>query len=492
MATTLKNLDDIGKRLEILARQHKVPGASLAVLAGDELLDWSTGVTSLNTGVGVTPETLFQIGSNTKVYTATLVMQLVDEGTVDLDAPVRRYMPGLKLGDAKALSQVTVRMILTHTSGIEGDYFKAFGRGDAGVAEYVDSLGDIGNVHTPGSQWSYSNTSFVLAGRLLEVVTGQTYADLLKERIFKPLGLHSTTVLAEEMLAFRYAIGHVVPPGMHDPVVAPIALMPYSSAPAGSVTSATARDVLSFVRMHFEGGRAPDGSAVLSAASVRAMQEPQAKLPVSSLGEAMGIGWILSNWSGERVIGHGGGTIGQLSFLQALPDRGIAVCLLTNSATGGSLWRDLSRQLFDELAGVQTPSVPKPPVEPLKVDLERFAGTYRKYGTDTVLRVEDGKLIAAVTATGELAAFAPPQELVLVPLSDDTFYVSMAGTETVVQFLEFDRAGRPSYVHFGGRSSRRVGASGKASKASKPAKSKPKAKASTKRPASKKKGSRKR
>lgn len=478
MTTVLKNLDDIGRRLEILARQHKVPGASLAILAGDELLDWSTGVTSLSTGVEVTPDTLFQIGSNTKVYNATLIMQLVDQGLVDLDEPVRRYLPGLKLADAKALSQVTVRHIITHTSGIEGDYFKDFGKGEDAIERYVDSLADIGTIHPPGAHWSYSNSSTVIAGRLIEVLTGKRWADVLKERILVPLGLRGTSVVPEEMIAHRYAIGHIVPPGLTEPIVAPMVFLPHSCAPAGSLTSATARDVLRFVRMHLDGGRASDGTPVLSATSVRAMQEPQAKLPVSSLGEAMGLGWILSNWGGERVIGHGGGTMGQLSYLHALPDRRFAVCLLTNSMTGGFLWQDLGRALFDELAGVPMPSVPKPSAEPPSVDLDRLVGTYARLGSETEVRVEDGRLVATVKGTGEMAALSPPQTLTLVPLSEDTFHTSLMGQETVVQFLEFDRGGRPTYLHAGGRSSRRAGAPATARVAAK----KPKPNAKAKRP----------
>src|SRR5262245_61039015 len=113
MTTIVSKLNEIQSTLDALARQHKVPGASLGILSGDEFLEFATGVTNLNTNVPVTPETLFQIGSNTKVYTTTLVMQLVDEGKVDLDAPVKKYVPELKLKDKKAESAITVRMLVT-------------------------------------------------------------------------------------------------------------------------------------------------------------------------------------------------------------------------------------------------------------------------------------------------------------------------------------------------------------------------------------------
>ena len=164
MTTVVSKLTEIQSLLDALARQHKVPGASLGIYAGDEFVEFATGVTNINTNVPVTPNTLFQIGSNTKVYTTTLVMQLVDQGKVDLDAPAKKYVPELKLTDSAAEKAITVRMLLTHLSGIEGDYFDDFGRGDDGLAKYVESFATLGQIYSPGEMWSYCNSGFCLAG----------------------------------------------------------------------------------------------------------------------------------------------------------------------------------------------------------------------------------------------------------------------------------------------------------------------------------------
>jgi CubicO group peptidase (beta-lactamase class C family) len=189
MTTLVARLDDIQHRLDALARRHRVPGAALAIGQGDELLDFATGVISNRTGVAATPDTLFQIGSNTKLMTTTLIMQLVDAGEVELDEPVRRYVPALELAEPGAAEAITIRQLLTHTSGIEGDYFAEFGRGDDAVERYVASLRDIGLVHQPGQMWSYCNSGFVLAGHVAERLTGQPYHQLLRERVCEPLGL---------------------------------------------------------------------------------------------------------------------------------------------------------------------------------------------------------------------------------------------------------------------------------------------------------------
>src|SRR3954466_13339235 len=111
------------ERLSLLADKHGVPGASLAILSGDEVAEASYGVLNVRTGAPATPDALFQIGSITKVWTATIVMQLVDEGKLDLDRPVVTYLPEFKVADADVTRQVTTRQLLTHTSGIDGDLF---------------------------------------------------------------------------------------------------------------------------------------------------------------------------------------------------------------------------------------------------------------------------------------------------------------------------------------------------------------------------------
>jgi CubicO group peptidase (beta-lactamase class C family) len=450
MGKLVASLDGIQRALTALAAQHNVPGASLAVMDGDRIIEVATGVANVNTGVEVTPQTLFQIGSNTKLYTTTLIMQLVDRGKVDLDSPVRSYIDDFEVADRKATEEITVRHLLTHSSGIQGDYFDDFGRGDDGTRKYVESLRDLTQVHPPGDRFSYCNSGFVLAGHIVERVTGRYYHEVLRDDLLSPLGLRSTTVLVEEMIGFRYAAGHGGGEG-GKPQVVPEIMMSRSSAPAGSITSATARDVLGFVRMHLDEGEARDGSRVLSAKSVRAMQQPQYPMPGAAVPTHVGLGWMLSEWDGEPVMGHGGGTFGQLSFLQVLRDRRFGVCLLTNSSTGGLLWRDLGEWLFDELAGVTMPRVPQPPRTRPEVDLKAYTGRYERLSQEYELAVEKGELVMTATLTGPLAEKlgVAPQKMRLRPIDRERFYVKMPAGEALVVFQDFDDNGRPAYLFMG-------------------------------------------
>ncbi len=454
MTTIASKIGDIQVALDTLAKQHKVPGASLGILSGDELVEFATGVANVNTGVPVTTSTLFQIGSNTKLFTATLVMQLVDDGLIDLDTPIRKYLPELKLKDKKTNDTVTVRQLLNHTSGIEGDHFEGYGEGDDSVERFVASLDQIGNIYPPGEQWSYCNTGWNILGRLVEVLRDQTYAQAMKQRIFTPIGAHTTTVLMSEMLAHSCAVGHIVAPGA-EPVVPPVVMMSPSHAPAGSMTVSTPAQLLGFVRMHIDGGRARDRTQVLSAESARQMQQPTAKMPfIPGLGTQMGLGWMLDEWDGERVIGHGGNTIGQGSYLKALPDRTFAVVLLTNSTTGGALWVDLARFVFGELAGVRPTENPKAPAIAPKLDMRKYAGTYARLGIEVELKPDKDGLSATISQSGALAS-GPPQTASVGAIDKEIFLLNLGGQEVVVHFLDFDRDGRPRFAHFGARTNKR-------------------------------------
>jgi CubicO group peptidase (beta-lactamase class C family) len=446
MATLVTYLDDIQHRLDALARQHGIPGATLAISRGDELLDFATGVINLRTGVPTTTDSVFQIGSNTKVMTTTLIMQLVDDGKVELDAPVRTYVPSFELA-APGAEQITIRQLLTHTSGIQGDFFEGFGRGDEAVGRYVEALRTLDLVYPPGEMWSYCNSGFVLAGYVAEQVTGLPYHQLLRDRISGPAGLPSISVLVEEMAAARMAVGHLTGQDGR-PAVAPVVIMEYASAPAGSRTVATAADLARFARLHLAGGRLPDGARLLSAQGARAMQEVQLARPATSDAPRwQGLGWLLEDWDGVRVVGHGGGTIGQTSFLQAIPDRDLIITLLTNADRGGLLWRDLGRWLFETLADVSMPRVRQPADPAPDLPLDNYAGSYERLGFRYELSVEGGELVMRVQVSGPLAEFSaePPPLRRLRPVTSESFYLGTDDGETLATFSGFEN-GKPAYL----------------------------------------------
>ena len=281
MATT--ETSALLERLEELRNRHGVPAASVAVLRGEEVDAAASGILNLDTGVEATADSLFQIGSITKVWTATLAMQLVDEGRIELDAPVRRYLPGFRVADALVSEAVTIRHLLTHTSGIDGDHFADTGRGDDVLERYVETCAELPQVHPLGATMSYCNTGFTVLGRVLEAVTDTVWDDLLRTRLVEPLGFTHTVTLPEDVLRFRAAIGHIQPQG-HELRPAPAWGLPRTAGPAGAICS-TGRELVAFAELHLQDGLGPGGARLLSEESARAMREPQVEVPTGGIGD---------------------------------------------------------------------------------------------------------------------------------------------------------------------------------------------------------------
>lgn len=327
----------LSERLAELAAEHQTPGAAAAVLADGETTAAAYGVLSKATGVEVTTDSVFQIGSITKVWTATLIMQLVDEGRLDLDTPVRRYLPEFRVADEQASAQVTVRQLCSHISGFEGDIFTDTGRGDDAVEKYLATITEVPQLFSPGERFSYNNAGYVVLGRIVEVLRDKPYNVALREQLVGPLGLTHAATDAYEAILHRAAVGHIKPDPDGEPVPAPAWALVSSNAPAGALLAMSPADLLRFARMHLEGG-----GEVLSAAAVKSMQQRQVDLPyLGMLGDAWGIGWEIFDWDGGTVIGHDGGTVGQSAFLRVVPAAGVAVALLTNGGDPLPIYREI-------------------------------------------------------------------------------------------------------------------------------------------------------
>lgn len=444
------------QRLDELRTQHGVPGASLAVLADGEVGAAASGVLNIDTGVGATTESLFQIGSITKVWTTTVVMQLVDEGLVELDAPVRRYLPEFLVADPAVSESVTIRHLLTHSSGIDGDNLADTGRGDDALEKYVATCASLRQVHPLGATMSYCNTGFTLLGRVIEVVTGEVFDTAIRTRLFEPMQLTHTATLPEDVLRYRAAIGHVQPPGgeLH---TASAWGLPRTAGPAGGICS-TASEVVQFARLHLAGG-----SQIVSAESVRAMQSPQIDVPSGGDGlfsRHWGLGWSIFEWGGRTVIGHDGGTIGQSAFLRVVPEAGVAIALLTNGGHPIAVYRELFGGLLAELAGVEMPEQPVPPQPPLTVDPSAYVGVYEREGASIRVVARNGGIVAVQTVTGLAAELTPePFELplYLAAEGDDRFltqHPSAPGLWLPVRFVTLADGSR--VLHIGGRATPRT------------------------------------
>jgi CubicO group peptidase (beta-lactamase class C family) len=308
---------DVFEAVRAARDEHGVPGVAVGVLEEGVERHEAYGVTSVENPLDVTPDTRFQIGSITKTFLGTAVCELVAHGELDLDRPVRDYVPELVLSDAEATERVTLRHLLAHTGGWFGDYFDDTGWGDDALAVYVERMRELPQQTPVGELWAYNNAGFALAGRVVELVTGKRVEDAVKELVFDPLELESTTFWPWEVMTERFAVGHV---GFGDELqVARPWPVGRSAHPAGGIASTTP-DLLRYARLHLD-----------PPARLAPMQEPQAS--TADEGE-----WVGLTWYGEDRFGtlrHGGGTNGQIAVLVLAPARSSALALLTNHSPGG-------------------------------------------------------------------------------------------------------------------------------------------------------------
>ena len=443
----------LARVVEQACRRHGVPGMVIGVLRGDaERVVHAYGVASVETGCPVRRDTLFQIGSITKVFLATLAMRLVEEGRLDLDKPVTSYLPDLRLSDLETQQRLTMRHLLTHTSGILGDHFQDYGLGDDALARYVADLHQLPQVHPLGRCWSYCNSGFSLAGRVIEVLTGQPFESAMRELLFEPLGLERAFFFAHDIIGYPLAVGHRAGDDGQPEVVRDFPL-PRSVHPAGGIT-ATVDDLLTFAAFHL--GLARPERPPVSAASIALMQEPQT--PAANWADHYGLGWALWSLGGTRVVGHGGSTNGFQAHLTLLPERRAAIASLTNHDDGSAAYLEVETWLLAEEFGLRP--TPPPLVTLSEGELARFAGEYRYPLARLTVRPAAGGLWLDVVQTGGLSR--QPRErrmppLFLRPVGRNVFVSGLpVAVPNRVDFLSDEGAECPRWIRAFGRLAERV------------------------------------
>ena len=190
-------------------RKLAIPGVAVGVISGDQEFSAGVGVTNVDHPLQVDADTLFQIGSTTKTFTGTAVMRLVEMSKLALDEPVRTYLPDFAVRDADASARVTIRHLLTHTAGWVGDIYEDTGNGDDALKEYTARMATLPQLTPVGTVWSYNNSAFWLAGRIIEVATGLTYERAMLELVLEPLALTRSFLMPADVMTHRFAVGQV-------------------------------------------------------------------------------------------------------------------------------------------------------------------------------------------------------------------------------------------------------------------------------------------
>jgi len=449
--------EELREQVAWSAALYRVPGMSVAVIHGDEIERASYGVLNVETKVDVTDDSLFQIGSITKVFTGTLAMQFVESGALELDAPVRRYLPDLRIAGRPLADAITVRMLLTHSSGIVGDFFIDTGRNDDATRLYVERCDELEYLTEPGV-FSYCNSGYGILGRIIEVLSGKAFVKHLRDRLLGPLEITALTDPEDSML-YRIAAGHIL-----DETGAlrltPTPFLPRATEAAGSRLTMSASSLLTFARMHLGDGLGANGSRIISAESARAMRTPVVPLPVEHDGIGnYGLSWAIYDSFVPQAVGHNGGTIGQSAFLRLCPERGFAIAALANvsSPGAGSAFDDIVRAVAAKVGSIAIRDRPHPSAH-VEVNAAPLVGRYDTLMSTLEITRPNGNLALTVTShyQGEIAAL-PPRHFVLEPIDATRFLAHDVsdGSTSVAGFVAFDGA-TPGFFFWGGRLAKRA------------------------------------
>lgn len=407
---------------------RELPGVVVGVVAGDELV-WAKGfgLADIEGGRPMSLGTKFRMASHSKLFTATAIMQLREQGKLRLDDPVSDYLPWFEFKHAKPDDPpVTIEHLLTHSSGLPREAADHWTSHDFPTEDQLKNLiPDRQAPFSPEVRWKYSNLAYTIAGMVVEAVSGQSWADYLQANIFDPLGMSASNVdLDDDGLATGYTSRQL--DGTRE-------IYPFVDArgmAAATGLTSTVEDMARFVSAQFrEGARGDD--RVLSTASLREMH--RVRMLESTWTRGQGIGFGISRVDDKIFIGHGGGYPGYTTQTQIQLDEKVAVIALTN--TNDSNPGQIARQLYTTVGeAVAKATATEPVVMAWNPAWERFAGIYTSFGGGRQQIVLLDEQLVLITPTGSNV----DNPLELEPLGDGTFrYTAPTGGGPVGETVRF-------------------------------------------------------
>ncbi|MBV6451565.1 MAG: D-aminopeptidase [Anaerolineales bacterium] len=443
-----ENFKTIGSRIQKEMKRLHVPGVSIGVYHKGKEWTAGFGVTSIEHPLPVTADTLMQVGSISKTFTGTLLMALAEQGKVNLDAPVRKYIKDFKLRDEAVAKKVTIRHLLTHTGGWVGDYFNDFGNGDDALDKMVKDIAHLPQIQPLGKIWSYNNTGFNVASRVIEVVTKRPYEQALQEMLLDPLGLNMSFLYPSDILfTHRFVVGHQIVNGKVE-VARPWAIGRAGNGVGGVVS--TVKDLLKYARFHMG-----SGNKIIKRKSLQAMRVKQ----VNAGGRGdMGITWFIRYADGLTAYAHGGATNGQQAYFFFIPEKDFALAILTNNDNGGVITAQTFGWALDLYFGIKLKS-PKPMKNPQ--DGKELVGRY-KIGTECFdLKVKGKYLVYHHIPLGGFPTPDTPPGPALEPMRfafydrDNLIGLDEPYNGALADVIR-DAKGRVEYFRVGGRAHKKI------------------------------------
>ena len=395
-------------------KKHKVKGLSIA-LVDDQRVVWAEGFgyADEDRGIPATPDTVYPVGSISKVFTATAAMQLAEQGKLDIDAPLERYLPEFSMKTRYSdAPPITPRNIMTHHSGLPANYWKGMWTYDpADPVELLEPLKEEYTAFPPDQVYAYSNLALSLLGIAVERVSGRAFATHMDESVLEPLGMaHSAFVRTfdcEERPEIRRRLSKLYLRGK-------AYRHPACRDMAAATLVSSVLDLSRFVQMVFAGGKA-GGRVLLKPGTLAEMLRPQNTDVPLDLDHRIGLGWHLQTEDAGNagiLAGHGGGTYAFQAWLLIAPEHKLGVTVLSNSSTSRRIVFDVTRETLyaalEAKRGIQQPPEPtQPPIAPVSEQvLGAFEGSYMVQGIGLATIDRKGKHLR-VRARGNTLDMVP-------------------------------------------------------------------------------------
>lgn len=420
------------------ASELEVPGGAIGVVHGNEEFHAGFGIANVVTGTNFMPDTSFEIASLSKIFTASVLAQLLDEGKIALDDPIKSILPDFSLADLEATEMVTIRHLLAHSGGWEDPM--EIEAGQESLEGFPAGMQDLTQVAPPGSHFSYSNSGYIVAGSVIEKVVGKPFPEVVSERVLYPLGMNDSSYSADATDTEKHAVGH--DSDGDQLIVVEASEYPASADPSAGVIS-TIDDMLKFVKAH-----AGIDSTSLDSSVVASMAQPLGT--GGSVGpivvENVAYGWMVFNVDGETVLMSQGGDAGRMSTMIAVPSRKFGMAYFANSESALLLGQELVTEClskFLELSPAES--------EPYTLTPDEADTAIGRFGLADWMTFEikpgDSTLVLDTSAGGESI---PDLSGELTLVSPTSGFLSHPGGNVWIDLVP-DETGRVQWLRFAGR-----------------------------------------
>ncbi len=382
-------LAKIEEKVEARRKELGIPGMSLAIVKdGEVILSKGFGYKSFEKQIPVTADTQFAIGSASKAFTALSVLMSADEGKISLDENPRKYLPYFKINDAEINEKITVRNLLTHSSGLNRTDL-GWITGKLTREEIIKVAGEAKPVGKLGEKFLYQNVMYAAAGEIVSEVQNMTWENYVAQKIFKPLGMMNSNLSVPEMQKAKdYSFGYNYNFDTKQTTLLPTRELAAIS-PAGSINS-SANDMARWLKFVLNKGEI-DGKRLISESAFEEWTKPHQNIsPDGKFSYALG--WFVQEWNGKTVVQHGGNIDGFNSMVALLPEENLGFVMLTN-VSASTLGNELMPIIWNGILNEEKPSD-----QTASADAQKETGKYRFTAAnfDIDVKIEGGKLIAVV------------------------------------------------------------------------------------------------